>query len=108
MVRKNPKSRFAMNKEDIIEYLALHKKEFRENLYPKLEQSGEKTERLIKLEQVFIDLYATSNGIVPKDDKPEKKFVELITHRGNNVSTPGMPDGASLNSVIFSSKVCGA
>lgn len=69
----------------------LHK-EFRENLYPKLEQSGEKTERLIKLEQVFIDLYATTSGLVPKDDKSEKKFVELCTHRGNNVSTPDQGD----------------
>jgi hypothetical protein len=30
MFGKNSKSRFAMNKEDIIEYLASHKKEFRE------------------------------------------------------------------------------
>lgn len=62
----------------------LHK-EFRENLYPKLEQGGERTERLIKLEQVFVDLYATSSGLVPKDDKPEKKFVEMCIHRGDEI-----------------------
>lgn len=61
----------------------LHK-EFKEDLQPKLEQSGKKTDQVIKLEQVFIDLYATSNGLVPKE-KSKKKFVEQCIHFGNSI-----------------------
>lgn len=82
------KTQFDKKKDDYHDIIKrfLHK-EFLEDLYPKLGQGGKKSDDVIKLEQVFIDLHANEKGLLP-EDRSEKKFVEMCTQVGDSILNP--------------------
>lgn len=71
--------------------------EFKDDLQSRLDHAGKLTSDKIHLEKVFVDLYATRDGIVPKDEK-QKKFLELCLEEGNCILRP---DARSLRYVLI-------
>lgn len=67
----------------------LHK-EFNDDMYTRLEQGGQLTDERVNIENVFIDLYATEDGILPNDLEHDKIVNHLIklgnTSNRNNAS----------------------
>jgi len=63
--------------------------EFREDIQSRLDHAGKMTTDKVHLEKVFVDLYATPDGIVPKEnDKDQKRFLELCLGVGNDILRP--------------------
>src|SRR6185436_361270 len=56
--------------------------EFKEDIQSKLDHAGKLTSDKINLEKVFIDLYATENGLFKESDS---KFIDSIIRLGNSI-----------------------
>jgi len=68
--------------------------EFREDLQSRLDHAGKMTTDKVHLEKVFVDLFATLDGIAPKEkDKDQKRFLELCLGVGNEILRPGARAG---------------
>lgn len=59
-------------------------KEFIDDTYSRMEQAGMQNERKITLENVFIDIHATTEGNIDTKEKPY--FVQSIVASGNSVN----------------------
>lgn len=73
-------------KELIQRYL---QKEFKADLFSKLEQSGRKTDENIKIEDVFMDLYTTESNIIDADiyHKQKNQIKHFIDEDGDEILT---------------------
>ncbi len=70
-------------KDTIHRYL---QREFKADLYSKLEQSGRKTDENIKIEEVFTDLYVTESNVIDADVYHNQEFINEI-----NIDEDGNP-----------------
>jgi len=66
--------------------------EFRDDLQSRLDHAGKLTSDKIHLEKVFVDLYATKDGIASKEEE-QKRFLETCITIGNTRLQPDAEEG---------------
>ncbi|MED0670396.1 hypothetical protein P4S95_09215 [Aneurinibacillus aneurinilyticus] len=61
--------------------------EFRDDMFSRLEQGGKLTDEKVNLEKVFIDLYATKDGLIP-EKKSVPRFIQSCILKGDQTLKP--------------------